>query len=186
MFGLEIFLLFIVVIIVVIISVLNSIAAVRITTIPNYEADIDLKNAHSKLTISAIVGWIGLIIIVGILAYYFSKIEDSGIAKSGEEGQSTTGTGLKVFLFVAIILIFITGILSAIAAVDLDKSKNKDVKESGARSLSNAAAVAGIVGAIAVIVTLVIAFTSKKKAAEGEKGDSSESSSSEMEDLAML
>nr|QBK89672.1 MAG: uncharacterized protein LCPAC001_01850 [Pithovirus LCPAC001] len=187
MFGLEIFLLFIVLIIIVVIAVLNSVAAVRITTITNYEADIELKKAHSRLIISAIIGWVGLIIIVGILAYYFSKVEDTAIAKPGEEGNSTTGAGLKVFLFVAVVLIFITGILSAIAAVELDKSKNKDVKETGARSLSNSAAVAGIIGAIIVIITLIIAFTSNKKAKEGKSdSDESDSNSIDMEELAAL
>ena len=178
---LELVLLFIVIIIIVIIAVLNAIAASRLTGIKNYDSDSVLNRAHEFLTWSSVLGWIGLFFLVGLMAYYFSKdsIQRESVSK---------GTGVRVLLFITTIFIFIVGILSASAAVEMDKTttNKKELDESGARGLTNWAAILGIVGAVLVVVALVASYYVKVRAVkkkDPKTGKSKLSDEEEMEDF---
>ncbi len=175
----ELVLLFIVIIIVIIIAVLNAIAASRLTDIKSYDSDSNLQRAHELLTWSSVIGWLGIFILVGLAAYYFGKADS-------EKSKVSQGTGVRIFLFVTTVLIFITGILSASAAVEMDKNtQNKaELDESGARGLANWAAVLGIIGAVMVIIALVTSYyyrESKKKKMDKD----TEKNSREMENIKM-
>lgn len=177
----ELVLLFIVIIIVIIIAVLNAIAASRLTDIKSYDSDSNLQRAHVFLTWSSVFGWLGIFILVGLAAYYFGKTDS-------EKSKVSQGTGVRIFLFATTVLIFITGILSASAAVEMDKNtQNKaELDESGARGLANWAAVLGIIGSVMVIIALVTSYyyrESKKKKTTMDKD--TEKNSVEMENIKM-
>lgn len=177
--SLELFLLFIVIIIIVIIAVLNSIAAYRITKIETYQDDPELIKAHSDLIWSALAGWFGLIIIVAILAAY---LPESSITESKKD-QKGRSNGITVFLVISIILIIITGVLSAIASVDMDRSKisKNELKQNGARAMTNVSSILGIVGGILVIVVLIAPYFKSKKGKNGGK----EAEAEELAELAV-
>lgn len=168
MTTLELFIVLLILIIVVIIAILTAIGAQRITGIKNYEQDANLKSAHSRLTVGSIIAWISIAIIVLILLYNFRKGP-----KGAEGGKSTS---IKVFMVVVSVLVFIEGILASIASVDMDKSKNKELPGTGARSLSNTVAILGIIGGILGITYVVLSFIfgGKKKGEEGEEKDEGE------------
>ncbi len=151
---LELLLVFIIIIILVIVNVLTAISSQRITTLTDYKSNSDLVIAHSRLTVASITGWIGLIILVIIFISY--------IGKTTEKKDKKTSGGIILFLFIALVLIFIVGVLCSIASVDMDKAaKSTNIKETGARSLSNTAAVLSIISGIVGIVALIYAFVRK-------------------------
>ncbi len=177
--GTELFLLFIIIIIIVVISVLNSISAFRITKISTYKTDDDLKRAHEFLTGSAVAGWLGLIIIVAILSSYLSKSDSKEMT-----------TGITVFLVISIILIITTGVLSAVAAVNLDRSKakKKELEETGARSMTNVSSILGILGGVLATAVIVIPYFRKSKSKSKLSDDDVEDEDDlgEAEELAVL
>ena len=178
MSTLEIFLIIIIIIILVVIAVLTSAAAVRITSIKNFQSNLDLRNAHQKLTVASIVGWIAIIIYVFIIVYYLSKHLDKRIETSGE-------AGIRLSIFITAILIFIEGILAAVASTDMDKAKASGIDATGARSLSNTAAILGILGGVLAIVVIISSLIPKKKPkVKGE--EEKEGEEEEVEEAAIL
>ena len=136
-------------------------AASKVTKIPNWKSNKDLKSAHKYLSIAAVVTWItvALIITLGILYLIF-----------GLETAATFGN-LVVYglLFLSLIAVIIVGILSAIASAKINQAKVKDNK--GSRSHAIIAAILAIIAGIGLLVlVLVRLFSPSKKKDEGSGG----------------
>jgi len=170
---LDSFLIVIILIILVIIAVLIPAAAVRITSIKDYESNGDLKNAHQKLTVAAVAAWISILIFIFIIVYYLSKTNE--VSKK----ETSSEVGIRISIIIAAILIFIEGILAAIASVDMDKAKSTGIDNTGARSLSNTAAILGIVGGVICIILLISSLVPKKKETEKKEGEKGEKEGAE-------
>lgn len=145
---------FVIIIILVIVSVLTGVAAREITLVSGYKNDPDLSEAHSKLTIATITGWIGVIVVALILAYYLTR-------------EKPSPTYLRLFLFIGLTIAFIIGILASIASTDMDKSSSDKIKNTDARSNSNIAAIFGVTGGVIGIVGVIYSFIRGRKKTKG-------------------
>lgn len=118
-------------------------------------ADPDLKSAHSYLTYAAILCWISIAAILiggGLYLFFFSEtIEETG------------NWVVYGFLFLTLILVGAVGILAAIAATKIGKSK---ADNNGAYRQTIIAAVLGIVGFVMVLTIIGIKFFYKAKGKE--------------------
>ncbi len=136
-------------------------ASVRITGIANWDSNDDLKTAHRYLTIAAIVTWVtvAVILLLGILYVVFVGSETMG-----------TGMGIVIYglLFLSLGATIVVGILSAIAADKIGKSKVTN--DNNSRRQAIIAAVLALVSATGLIIGLIVMFFKPKKKEENEGG----------------
>ena len=138
--------------------------SIRITHIsPSWKDNKKLKDAHSKLTLAAVITWItvALILLAAILYIAFGMEETAGLF------DNVVVYGL---LFLSLIATAFVGVLSAIAAADISNAKveNDDL----AHRQATIAAVLAIIGFVAILVTLIIKFFHKPKKKKVDNGDS--------------
>lgn len=105
------------------IAILTVRAASKIASHHKYKKDDDLKSAHTALTWAAIISWLAIagIVLVIILAIV------GAILTFGEELILLASTaGLFIYGFMAItgLLVFVCGIFTVKAAIDIKKSSN--------------------------------------------------------------
>ena len=133
--------------------------AVRITGIKAWDSNTKLKNAHHKLTIAAVVAWITVaaILILGILYLIFGS-ETIGIFGS---------LIIYIFLIATLVATGTVGILSAIAAEDIQKANVKDDNESRRQAII--AASLALVGFVSLIIVFIIRLFDKPKKEGGDE-----------------
>ena len=146
-------------------------AAVRITGIPEYSDNTDLKSAHKWASWAAVTAWItvALIIFSAILYYAFGAEETLGMF---------TKFVLYGLFFLDIVAVIIVGIFAALTASDINKSKVTDNNLAYRQSI--VATVTAIVGFVFLVAGLIFVWTRKPKtgdsslstlAAEAELGE---------------
>lgn len=128
-------------------------SSVRITGIPGFKDNDKLKSAHKKLTISAIVTWITItvILVLGILYIIF------GTETVGIFGDIV----IYLFLFATLGATATVGALSAIASEDIEQASVSN--NNGSRKAAIIAAVLAIVGFVGLLIILMIHLFHKPK-----------------------
>lgn len=114
--------------------------------------DPELKSAHSYLSWTAVITWISVaaILVMGGLYIFF-----------GSESIEVTGNWVIYgFLCLTLLLVGAVGVLSAIAATKINRTK---ADNKGAYRQAIIAAILGIVGFVMVLTILIIKFTYKSK-----------------------
>lgn len=140
-----------------------SSAATKITKTKDWRKDHDLKKAHTYLSWSAAVGWIGLALIVLLVVLYMVF----GLETAEEFG----GWVVKFFLFLTLVVLLTTGSLAAIGASYINKSPNRDAaRATGSyRDAIIATVLAIIAGVLIGGLFLYVMFHKPKSKAEKEK-----------------
>lgn len=155
-------------------------AAVDVARVKDYGKDPDLSHAHKYLTASAVMTWVSvglgfIVLIIGFSAgVYFSpgpahQATFETVSKTATGGHGIGGTSMIVLTVITTILLLMTGILSAVAASDMKKSKVAgELYKSGYNSAITAAVIA--IGSIGLfVIGMIVYFVSKgsetKKAA---------------------
>lgn len=132
-------------------------AARRITDIPDWDKNTDLKSAHGYLTGAAIATWIGIPLVIVLLILYFVY---------GSESIEETGKIVTyIFLFILLILVILIGILSAVGASKINSSKVSDDNGSYKQAIIAASLALGVIGIIIIlmIIKAVVKHKSKDK-----------------------
>jgi hypothetical protein len=131
-------------------------AAVKTTKITGYSKNQKLRSAHARLSWAAVITWItvALIVVLAILFVIFVEFETAGIF---------TNIVVYVLLFMALGATIFVGVLSAIAAADINSSGAKDRKNANRQAVI--AAILAIVGFVGLVGILIYRFFggSKKK-----------------------
>lgn len=137
--------------------------AATLTGLEGYSNNKDLQNAHKYSSWAAVVTWItiALIIVGGVLMIFFFPEETEAEAVSG---FSFGKIFVYLFIFLAVVGIFVVGILSAITASDISKSGVSDNKLTYRNSII--ATVLAILGGVILIIIAGIAFFRKPKVKE--------------------
>lgn len=135
-------------------------AARRTANIPGYSSNPKLTSAHKWLTVSAILVWISIaLLLVGIVLLIFFAPEEAAAAIS-------TGSDIGKYVFYFLIFLILggvitVGILSAIAANDINKAGIID--DDGAAKQATIAACIAIPVFVIIFVILIVMFTHKPK-----------------------
>lgn len=137
--------------------------AATLTGLAGYDANKDLQTAHKYSSWAAVVTWItiALIIVGGVLMIFFFPEEAEAEAVSG---LSFGKILVYLFIFLAVVGIFVVGILSAIAASDISKSGVQDNKLTYRNSII--ATVLAILGGVTLIIIAFVAIFRKPKVKE--------------------
>lgn len=137
--------------------------AATLTGLAGYNANKDLQTAHKYSSWAAVVTWItiALIIVGGVLMIFFFPEEAEAEAVSG---LSFGKILVYLFIFLAVVGIFVVGILSAIAASDISKSGVQDNKLTYRNSII--ATVLAILGGVTLIIIAFVAIFRKPKVKE--------------------
>lgn len=152
-------------------------AASKITKVPGYAADPDLKSAHTLLTWISVITWgsVALVLVIfiaaissGILSGTKYSKSKGGIGSVSESAQvlydmslkylrenSTTEKILIALIFLIALLALVNGILAAISCVKIANSPNYDA----ARSVYNYCLTAAILGIGVTLLALAGAIT---------------------------
>jgi hypothetical protein len=135
-------------------------SSVRITGIPGYKEIPDLESAHKWASIAAVVTWISIaLMIVGIILY---------IVFASETAEFTAKWVIYGLLFLTLVGTITVGILSALTANDVNKSKVPDKNLADRQAII--AAVLAIVVFVLVVVVLILTFVHKSKKKETSLG----------------
>ena len=133
-------------------------AAVKVTKIDNWDNNDKLRSAHRNLTWAAVITWITIaLILVGAILYFIY-----GLETAAETGKYVAW-GLLALSLIAVIFV---GILSAIAASDINTSGVSDKKSADRDAVI--AAILGIVGSVLIITVLLISVFYKPKKKESK------------------
>ena len=137
-------------------------AAVKLTSIPNYSSNPDLTTAHKYLSIAAVVTWITVaaILVLGILYLIYGDVETGGVF-----------TNLVIYglLFLSLAATITVGILSAIAADKI--SKSKVTNDNNARRQAIIAAVLALVAGVGLLIGLLVMLFKPSKKKDEKKGE---------------
>lgn len=138
-------------------------SARRVTNINGYSTNDKLTKGHSFLTISAIITWITVaLIILGIILMIFFLPEET------EASAVTGGSYGKYFiyglLFLTLGAVIAVGILSAIAANDIGNSGVSDDNLSRRQAIIAASIAIGVF--VLLLIGLILVFTYKPKKKE--------------------
>jgi len=164
-------------------------AARRTTDIDGYSSNTKLQSAHKYLSIAAVIVWVsvGLLVLVIILAIvagvFFAPEEAVGAVgvEAGVEGAEVASSGLDLFegaqkaktgfSFINLLIygamglllfgVIIVGILSAVAATDINQANVKDNK--GAYKQAIIAAVIAIPVFVLIVIYLGYKFYTSYK-----------------------
>ena len=148
-------------------------SAIRVTKIPGYKNNPKLTTAHKYLTIAAVVAWLSItFIVIGIvLTLIFSpEIFAASVEVDAVAPQATSSLGkyaLYGLLFLIMAGVITVGILSAIAAADINNAKVQD-DDKAARQATIVAAIAIPVFVLILIIVIAI-FTYKPKKKTSDK-----------------
>lgn len=118
-------LLFLVIVMLIVAAVFVSIAAHRLDKTEGRKKDPHLNDARTQLVWAAVVGWFSAVILcvlVGVYFFFGSELMLTFIGKMMD----------YALLGLAVALTATCGILAAIAADNMNKSGNQDVKQNGA------------------------------------------------------
>ena len=117
-----------------------TMASLNLGPYNTHDSDSFLRRAYVYSTWAAVIIWLTLFLIIvliilagfGIAALFSSGIGEAALA-SGYTGQSSVSWFSIIFLLIISILLIVTGILSALALTNIEKSplyqKNKTVTE---------------------------------------------------------
>ena len=147
-------------------------AAVRITKIPGYKQNPKLTNAHKWLSIAAAVTWISIaLIVLGIILMIFfaPEVAEASTAEQAAGGSSTSfGTYILYgLLFLIMGGVITVGILSAIAARDINSAKIQN--DDNAARQATIAAVIAIPVFVIILIVLIATLTYKPKKKQTEQ-----------------
>lgn len=132
-------------------------AAKKVTDITGWDSYPDLRSAHTLLSWSAVVTWIGLGLIILLSILYIIY---------GLESVEITGNIVTYLLLFGVLgLVILVGILSAVAADKISKANVSDDKGSYRQAIIAASLSLGTLGVI--ILLAVIKFVVKKKSQGG-------------------
>ena len=131
-------------------------SAIRITDIPAYDADSNLKAAHTKATWAAVITWIAVALVLGMALFYYFYVS-----------KKVSGFGkivIYILFFISMIAVIIVGILAGIAATDINKSSVSDNKGSCHQAvIATVTAIIGFVFLLAGFIFVVYSKYPKKK-----------------------
>ena len=148
-------------------------SAIRTTKISGYKQNPKLTSAHKWLSIAAGVTWgsIALIILGIIMLIFFGpEVIEASEASEAVAGKSTTKAGTYVLyglLFLIMVGVITVGILSAIAARDINSAGVQD--DDRAARQATIAAVIAIPVFVLVLIVLIVQFTYKPKKKQTEQ-----------------
>ena len=148
-------------------------SAIRVTKIPNYKNNPKLTAAHKWLSIAAVITWVSIaLIVVGIvLAIIFAPeifevVEDTSVIGGQNVGTSLGKYVLYGLLFLIMFGVILVGILSAIAASDINGAKLQN--DDGAARQATIAASIAIPVFVLILIIIIVLFTYKPKKKESE------------------
>lgn len=144
--------------------VVNS--SIRITHISDYRDIAKLESAHRKLTIASVIAWItvAFILVAGILYLIFGSEETE--VTSEATGVSFGSIVVYGLLFISLVATSTVGILSAMAASDINASGVQDKDLANRQAII--AAVLAIVVVVALLVVIIARFFHKPKKKNGD------------------
>lgn len=137
-------------------------AAVRVKSVPEYNTNKKLQDAHKWLTISAIITWISVALLLGgiIAAAFFAPEEFAATTAVGTEATSSVGKYVLYFLlFFVLGGVIAVGILSAIAANDIGSAKVANDNLSRRQAIIAASIAIGVF--VLVLIALIVFLTRK-------------------------
>lgn len=141
-------------------------SAVRVTQIPQWDKNPNLKSAHDNLTVAAIVGWVTVAVMVVLIVLYLIF----GLETAEVPGIVNILT--YIFLFGTLAALAVVGILSAMAAAKIGNAKVSDDK--GSRRQAIIAAVLAIVGFVGMTIVLLVRFFYKPSKKGKDSGKTKE------------
>lgn len=130
-------------------------AARRVTTIPNWESNAELKSAHSYLTGAAVATWISIPLVIVLLILYFVY---------GSESIEITGNAVTfIFLLFILAMVILIGILAAIGASKINQANVSNNEGSYRQAIIAASLALGVMGIIIIILISRAIYRAKYK-----------------------
>lgn len=177
--GLFIIIAMIIIILLIVVSIFATKGAIDIFSSPNYSSDVNLKSAHRNLTIASVMGWISLALLLVIFFTAFAlgaftildlvnivgekanpskdDILKAIKSESGLSSAHTAGIILLVFMTFIGLIILVSGILCASAAVSISKSVN--ISQGSVKSGYNSSVIAACISIILVVMIVFAMIT---------------------------
>ena len=147
------------IVLLILIGIFTAVAAASLRKNPLTTADSKLKQAYGLLIGAAVVSFVAMLIIIGVLVYFFATRKLQAL-----KGQGLGGMGW-ILLILAVIAVLIVGALSSAAAAIMRQSPNwtNAGSDKSAYTWSIVAAVFSFVLLFAIIIAMVIFYLRGRK-----------------------
>ena len=134
--------------------------AIRLKGLPEYSSNNFLQSAHKYATIAAVVGWLTvffLLVATGLAIFFAPEETEAGAVT----GVSPSHYIVDILLVLTLLAVGAVGILSAITASDVNKSKISNNNLTYRNSII--AAVLAIIVFVFILTALIFTLTYKPK-----------------------